>query len=49
MKKEVEVENWKEHTLVAQRSVCGKSIEGGIEQALAAVSQDVKTMVREIP
>ena len=41
--KEVEVENLKEHTLVAQRIVCdyvnsGRSIDGWIEQAVAAFS-----------
>ena len=53
--KEVKVENLKEHTLVAQRIVCDhvNSLRGilkvGIKQALVAVSQDVKTTVREIP
>ena len=53
--KEVKVQNLKEHTLVAQRIVCDhvNSLRGilkvGIKQALVAVSQDVKTTVREIP
>ena len=53
--KEVEVENLKELTLVAQSIVCDhvNSLRGvlkvGINQALTAVSQDVKTTVRETP
>ena len=53
--KEVEVENLKEHTLVAQRIVCdhvnsvGGVLKVELSKPLLLFSQDVKTMVREIP